>query len=143
MILNWLNILFMELIFGSTHRHVLWKHQVQVVRKLCNGVVNFSVLDGWWAEGYKAGAGWALKEEQTYENQDFQNELDAETIYTILEDDIIPTYYDTNENGFSPKWVSHIKNTIAQITPHYTMKRQLDDYFNKFYNKMFVSIQQG
>jgi len=105
-------------------------------KAIMNGVVNFSVLDGWWAEGYKKGAGWALKEKQTYENQDFQNELDAETIYTILEDDIIPTYYDTNANGFSTKWIAHIKNTIAQITPHYTMKRQLDDYFSKYYNKL-------
>ncbi|MEI6820481.1 MAG: alpha-glucan family phosphorylase [Bacteroidota bacterium] len=105
-------------------------------KAIMNGVVNFSVLDGWWAEGYKKGAGWALKEKQTYENQDFQNELDAETIYTILEDDIIPTYYDTNANGFSTKWIAHIKNTIAQITPHFTMKRQLDDYFSKYYNKL-------
>ena len=105
-------------------------------KAIMNGVVNFSVLDGWWAEGYKPGAGWALKEEQTYENQDFQNELDAETIYTIFEDEIIPTYYDTDENGVSHKWVSHIKNTIAQITPHFTMKRQLDDYYSKYYNKL-------
>ncbi len=105
-------------------------------KAIMNGVVNFSVLDGWWAEGYKKGAGWALKEEQTYENNDFQNELDAETIYTLLEDEIIPTYYATNDKGMSTSWVSHIKNTIAQITPHFTMKRQLDDYFSKFYNKL-------
>jgi phosphorylase/glycogen(starch) synthase len=106
-------------------------------KAIMNGVVNFSVLDGWWAEGYKPGAGWALKEEQTYSNHQFQDELDAETIYSMLEDEIIPTYYDTNWNGVPTKWVAHIKNTIALISPHFTMKRQLDDYYEKFYNKLF------
>jgi phosphorylase/glycogen(starch) synthase len=106
-------------------------------KAIMNGVVNFSVLDGWWAEGYKPGAGWALKEEQTYSNNQFQDELDAETIYSLLEDEIIPTYYDTNWNGVPTKWVSHIKNTIALISPHFTMKRQIDDYYSKFYNKLF------
>lgn len=106
-------------------------------KAVMNGVVNFSVLDGWWAEGFKPGAGWALKEEQTYANNQFQDELDAETIYSMLEDEIIPTYYDTNWNGISARWVSHIKNTIAHIAPHFTMKRQLDDYYAKFYSKLF------
>ncbi len=107
-------------------------------KAIMNGVVNFSVLDGWWAEGYKPEAGWALKEEQTYENEDFQNELDAETIYTTFEDEIIPIYYDKDSAGVPVKWISYVKNTIAKIAPEFTMKRQLDDYFKKFYNKMFV-----
>jgi phosphorylase/glycogen(starch) synthase len=105
-------------------------------KAIMNGVVNFSVLDGWWAEGYKQDAGWALKEESTYENQDFQNELDAETIYAMFEDEIIPAYFDKNTNDIPVKWVSIVKNTIANIAPHYTMKRQLDDYFEKYYHKL-------
>jgi phosphorylase/glycogen(starch) synthase len=107
-------------------------------KAVMNGVVNFSVLDGWWAEGYKPDAGWALKEEQTYENQDFQNELDAETIYSTFEDEIIPAYYDKDSAGIPVKWIGYVKNTIAKIAPEFTMKRQLDDYYKKFYNKMFV-----
>ncbi len=107
-------------------------------KAVMNGVVNFSVLDGWWAEGYKPEAGWALKEEQTYESQDFQNELDAETIYTTFEDEIIPAYYQKDASGVPVKWISYVKNTIAKIAPEFTMKRQLDDYYSKFYNKMFV-----
>ncbi len=107
-------------------------------KAVMNGVVNFSVLDGWWAEGYKEDAGWALKEEKTYVNQDFQNELDAETIYTIFEDEIVPIYYEKDAAGIPVKWISYVKNTIAKIAPEFTMKRQLDDYFKKFYNKMFV-----
>ena len=101
-----------------------------------NGVVNLSVLDGWWLEGYREGAGWALTEKRTYQNQGYQDQLDAATIYGLLENEIIPLYYDKNEKGFSEGWIKVIKNSIATIAPHYTMKRQLDDYYSKFYNKL-------
>ncbi len=100
-----------------------------------NGVVNLSVLDGWWVEGYRKGAGWALPQERTYENQGYQDQLDAATIYSLLENEIIPLYYAKNAKGYSENWVKVIKNSIATIAPHYTMKRQLDDYYNKFYLK--------
>ena len=100
-----------------------------------NGVVNLSVLDGWWVEGYREGAGWALDEKRTYQNQEYQDKLDAATIYGLLENEIIPMYYKKNKKGHSEKWVQVIKNSIATIAPHYTMKRQLDDYFDKFYNR--------
>jgi len=98
-----------------------------------NGVVNLSVLDGWWLEGYREGAGWALTEKRTYQNQGYQDQLDAATIYGLLENEIIPLYYNKNEKGFSEGWIKVIKNSIATIAPHYTMKRQLDDYYSKFY----------
>ena len=104
-------------------------------KALMNGVVNFSVLDGWWLEGYREGAGWALTEKRTYQNQEHQDQLDAATIYSILETEILPLFYARNKKGYSEGWVKTIKNSIAQIAPHYTMKRQLDDYFSKFYNK--------
>ena len=100
-----------------------------------NGVVNLSVLDGWWVEGYREGAGWALDEKRTYQNQEYQDKLDAATIYGLLENEIIPMYYKKNKKGYSEKWIHVIKNSIATIAPHYTMKRQLDDYFDKFYNR--------
>ena len=100
-----------------------------------NGVVNLSVKDGWWLEGYREGAGWALTEKRTYQNQGYQDQLDAATIYSLLENEIIPLYYDKDKNGISKGWCKVVKNSIAQIAPHYTMKRQLDDYYEKFYNK--------
>ncbi len=90
-------------------------------KALMNGVVNFSVLDGWWLEGYREGAGWALTEKRTYQNQDHQDQLDAATIYSILETEILPLYYARNKKGYSEGWVKTIKNSIAQIAPHYTM----------------------
>ena len=104
-------------------------------KALMNGVVNLSVLDGWWYEGYREGAGWALTDKRTYQNQEYQDKLDASTIYSLLEQEIIPMYYARNRKGYSDLWVKTVKNSIAQIAPHYTMKRQLDDYFDKFYNK--------
>ena len=102
-------------------------------KALMNGVLNFSVLDGWWLEGYREGAGWALTEKRTYQNQEHQ--LDAATIYSILETEILPLYYARNKKGYSEGWIKSVKNSIAQIAPHYTMKRQLDDYYSKFYCK--------
>ena len=101
-----------------------------------NGVLNFSVLDGWWYEGYKPGAGWALTEKRTYENQEYQDQLDAATIYHIMEDEIIPLYFAKNSKGYSPEWIQYIKNSISQIAPDYTMKRMLDDYISRFYEKL-------
>ena len=101
-----------------------------------NGVLNFSVLDGWWLEGYVKGAGWALTEKRTYENQEHQDQLDAATIYSILENEIIPLYFKKEEQGYSPEWIQYIKNSIAQITPRYTTKRMIDDYIEKFYTKL-------
>ena len=105
-------------------------------KALMNGVVNLSVLDGWWYEGYREGAGWALTDRRTYENQDHQDKLDASTIYSMLEQEIIPLYYARNRQGFSENWVRTVKNSIARIAPHYTMKRQLDDYYTRFYNPL-------
>lgn len=107
-----------------------------------NGVVNLSVLDGWWLEGYREGAGWALTEKRTYQNQSYQDQLDAATIYGLLENEIIPLYYKKNEKGYSEGWIRVIKNSIATIAPHYTMKRQLDDYYDKYYNKETARFKQ-
>ncbi|MBQ9884974.1 MAG: alpha-glucan family phosphorylase [Bacteroidaceae bacterium] len=104
-------------------------------KALMNGVVNFSVLDGWWCEGYKEGAGWALPEKRTFQNQEHQDQLDAATIYSLLETEILPLYFGRGRKGYSEGWVKVIKNSIAHIAPHFTMKRQLDDYYSKFYCK--------
>ena len=107
-----------------------------------NGVVNLSVLDGWWVEGYREGAGWALPEKRTYQNQGYQDQLDAATIYNMLENDIVPMYYNKCKEGYSKEWIQVVKNSIATIAPHYTMKRQLDDYYDKFYNKQAARFKK-
>jgi len=99
-----------------------------------NGTMHFSVLDGWWVEGYKPGAGWALPIEQAYDDNTYQNELDAATIYTILENDIAPAYYNIDRQTLrSAEWVSYIKNTIARVACNFTTNRMLTDYLNQYY----------
>lgn len=100
-----------------------------------NGVLNFSVLDGWWYEGYREDAGWCLTDKRTYTNQAYQDELDAAIIYSTFENKIIPLYYAQNSKGYSPEWIQYIKNSIANIAPEYTTKRMIDDYINRFYKK--------
>ena len=100
-----------------------------------NGVLNLSVLDGWWYEGFKFDekAGWALTDKRTFTDQSQQDKLDAATIYSMLENEIVPLYYAKNSMGYSPEWVQYIKRSIGHIAPHFTMKRQLDDYISRFY----------
>lgn len=104
-------------------------------KAVMNGVLNFSVLDGWWAEGYVPNAGWAVDEKITYANNQMQDELDAANLFSIFEEEIIPAFYNRTDN-IPMMWVEKMKNNFARISPHFTMKRQLDDYYEKYYNKL-------
>ena len=101
-----------------------------------NGVMQFSVLDGWWVEGYKEGAGWMLPMERTYADQRFQDELDAEMIYNTIEEQIVPLYYDRAEDGVPHRWVNAVKKCVADIASNFTTIRMLIDYEERFYNKL-------
>ncbi|MEL6721225.1 MAG: DUF3417 domain-containing protein, partial [Bacteroidota bacterium] len=92
--------------------------------------------DGWWAEGYRPDAGWALPLERTYSDQHLQNDLDAETIYNILETEIVPTYFDRNERGISTRWLSYVRNIMGEVAPIFTMKRMMDHYIERYYSKL-------
>ncbi|MCQ2153328.1 MAG: alpha-glucan family phosphorylase [Bacteroidales bacterium] len=99
-----------------------------------NGVMHFSVLDGWWVEGYREDSGWALPIEQTYDDASYQNELDSATIYATIESSIAPTYYAVDEaKGYSPEWIKYIKNTVARVASNFTTNRMLTDYCNQYY----------
>ncbi|MDZ7738305.1 MAG: alpha-glucan family phosphorylase [Bacteroidales bacterium] len=106
-------------------------------KAVMNGTIHFSVLDGWWVEGYRAYAGFALPLKRSFANQDIQDEVDAETIYNMLENEIIPAYFDRNEEGVPAEWVSYIKNSMVQVAPKFTSKRMIDDYYDKYYNKLW------
>ncbi|HRS19722.1 MAG TPA: alpha-glucan family phosphorylase, partial [Bacteroidales bacterium] len=111
------------------------------MKAVMNGAMNFSVLDGWWCEGYKEGAGWALPEKRTYDDQEFQNRLDAETIYSILENEIVPLYYNRGMNNIPHGWIQYMKKCIAEIAPEFTTKRMIDDYHERFYSKLAERIE--
>jgi phosphorylase/glycogen(starch) synthase len=106
-------------------------------KAVMNGVLHFSVLDGWWVEGYRENAGWALPIEQTYPQQEFQDELDAELIYTTLENEIVPAFYERNTEDIPTKWISFIKKSMSDVASNFTTLRMINDYQNRFYNKLY------
>lgn len=101
-----------------------------------NGVMHFSVLDGWWVEGYREGAGWALPMERTFSDQHFQDELDAELIYNTIEEQIAPKYYDRGSDGIPHAWVEAVKKCVADVASRFTTNRMLADYEERFYDKL-------
>ncbi len=98
-----------------------------------NGVINFSVLDGWWAEGYNQKNGWTIGSNAEYPSYEEQDEADSESLYQTLENKIIPAYYEKDENGISAKWMDIMKNSIMSNAGRYSTARMLIDYTNKFY----------
>ena len=107
-----------------------------------NGVMHFSVLDGWWVEGYKQGAGWALPMERTYDDQNYQDELDAATIYGTIENEIAPIFYNVNPaTGRSSDWIEYIKNTVAMVACNFTTNRMLTDYINQYYDPQSKRVE--
>ena len=98
-----------------------------------NGVINFSVLDGWWAEGYNQKNGWSIGTNKEYPSYEEQDRADSESIYYTLENKIIPIYYDKDRNGISKTWLELMKNSIMSTGGKYSTSRMLVDYTNKLY----------
>ena len=98
-----------------------------------NGVVNFSVLDGWWAEGYNQKNGWSIGTNKEYPSYEEQDKADSESIYYTLENKIIPIYYDKDRNGISKTWIELMKNSVMSTGGKYSTARMLVDYTNKLY----------
>jgi phosphorylase/glycogen(starch) synthase len=108
------------------------------MKAVMNGVLHFSVLDGWWVEGYKPDAGWALPMERTYFQQEYQDELDAELIYSLLENEIVPKFYRRNEEDVPIEWVASVKKSIAEVASNFSTTRMMIDYEDRFYHKLYI-----
>ena len=98
-----------------------------------NGVINFSVLDGWWAEGYNSKNGWTIGTNAEYPDYESQDRADSQSIYEVLENKIIPMYYDQDENGISSRWVQTMKKSIISTGGRFSTSRMLTDYVNNLY----------
>ncbi len=98
-----------------------------------NGVINFSVLDGWWAEGYNSKNGWTIGTNDEYDSYEIQDNADSSSMYNTLENKIIPIYYDKDKNGISEKWMQIMKNSIISTGGRYSTSRMLCDYTNNLY----------
>ena len=99
-----------------------------------NGVLNFSVLDGWWREGYNGQNGWAIGKDMDYDNPDLQDEADAESLYDILENEIIPLYYqERSSDGLPGEWIGRMKESIRTLSPQFNMRRMVKEYVERLY----------
>ena len=114
-----------------------------------NGTINFSISDGWWAEGYNSKNGWLIGTNEQYSSYDAQDTADSESIYYTLENKIVPMYYDKDENGISKRWMDYMKNSIMSTGGKYSTSRMVVDYVDKLYmplcelsNKYFDNLEE-
>ncbi len=105
-----------------------------------NGQPNFSVLDGWWDEGFNGRNGWAIGEEREYHDANAQDEADSLSLYSTLEDEIIPTYYEQSASGIPHRWIGIMKEAIITCAPAFSMRRMVKEYTTRFY---VPEIQEG
>ncbi len=105
-----------------------------------NGLPNFSILDGWWAEGYNGENGWAIGEEREYHDPAVQDEADSLSLYRTLEEEIIPLYYDRGADGLPHRWLAVMREAIRTCAPTFSMRRMVKEYTTRFY---VPGIQQG
>lgn len=98
-----------------------------------NGVINLSVLDGWWGESYDGQNGWAIKPAPQYLDDYKRNKEDSQSLYELLEDQVIPMYYERSKMGFSSAWVAYAKRSIATILPRFNAHRMVDEYVERIY----------
>lgn len=98
-----------------------------------NGVLNFSILDGWWREGYNGQNGWAIGDDSQHDDPNVQDQMDIENLYDILENEIIPLYYDRAENNLPREWLARMKENIRTLAPQFSMRRMVKEYTEQLY----------
>ena len=99
-----------------------------------NGVLNFSVLDGWWREGYNGSNGWAIGDETDYADPDYQDEMDSNSLYDTLENEIIPLYYSSRSaDGLPSEWIERMKESIRTLAPQFSIQRMIKEYTQRLY----------
>lgn len=106
-----------------------------------NGVLNLSVLDGWWAEGYRPDSGWALPLENTFSDPEQQNRYDAELIYALIENELLPLWMQRDHRNLPTAWLEKVQNALNKVGPAFTTKRMLNDYVSQYYQPLAYRSQ--
>lgn len=112
------------------------------MKAMANGVLNLSILDGWWDEAYTRGVGWAIGRRETYDNSDYQDQVEAEALYGLLERDIVPTFYDRGPDGLPRNWITLMKASIQTLCPRFTTHRMVGEYTQRQYLPVATHYQQ-
>ena len=107
------------------------------MKVIANGGLNFSVLDGWWDEGYDASLGWKIGNGEEYDDIDYQDEIESRLIYETLEKEIVPLFYDRTDDKLPRKWIRMMKNSMKTLGPVFNTHRMVQEYHVKFYDKAY------
>lgn len=140
-------IIFLEGYDINMARHFVWGADVWLntprrpleasgtsgMKAAVNGVLNLSILDGWWDEAFVPEVGWAIGSGEAYSNPDLQDKVDAEHLFGLLEDEIVPMYYERDSNGLPREWIQKMKNSIKILGPQYNTHRMVLDYNDHYY----------
>ncbi len=103
------------------------------MKAAANGVLNLSILDGWWDEAYAPGVGWAIGRRESYDNPDYQDQVEAETLYDLLERDVVPIFYERGRDGLPRRWITRMKNSIGALSHFFNTNRMVAEYTERFY----------
>ncbi|MGE5680979.1 MAG: alpha-glucan family phosphorylase [Bacillota bacterium] len=109
------------------------------MKVIANGGLNFSVLDGWWDEGYDAEVGWKIGNGEEYLDLEYQNEVESRQLYDALETDIVPLFYNRSTDKLPRLWISKMKSSMKKLGPQFNTNRMVEQYFTKFYNRAYES----